>query len=141
MSVYWDTSCVLAMSTEGYSKLREKVGHFTLSHLTELEVVSATVRRSARRAASGDRLLRTALSIHRRLLKVSLAARLDPLFDSARRLAVRHRLGSNDSLHLAAALLLREQIGPPVEMASHDGDLRRAALAEGLAVFPSSRPA
>jgi predicted nucleic acid-binding protein len=49
----------------------------------------------------------------------------------------RHRLRSGDAVHLASALVLGDR---ELVVASWDGDLRRAALDAGLAVFPARVP-
>ncbi len=136
MSVYWDTSALLSLSPEVFVKLREPSRQFTLSHVTELEIVSAVSRIPRRRDETSAGLLRAVLSVHRRLEKLSLRSRLDELFSNARRLAVKHGLGANDSLHLAAALHVEGSVTDAVEMASHDRRLRAAAAAEGLVLFP-----
>lgn len=137
MSVYWDTSALLTLSADVFSKLREPSRHFTLSHLTELEIVSAVARAPRRRGATPGALLRAVLSAHRRLEKLSLRSRLEDLFTSARRLALHHGLGANDSLHLAAALYVQAAVKDAVEMASLDRRLRSAAAREGLVLFPA----
>ncbi len=137
MKIYWDTSAIVALSPEVYEKLRDSAGQITLSHLTELEVVCAMCRRSARPSQSKEKLLRAALSNLERIAKLNLGPRLDRLCSAARQLAMKHRLSSNDSLHLAAAVHIRDEAGAAVEMASYDNELRRAALAEGLTVFPA----
>lgn len=49
-------------------------------------------------------------------------------------LAEGHRLRAGDAVHLASALALGD---PELVVASWDGELRRAALEAGLAVFPA----
>lgn len=56
------------------------------------------------------------------------------LIVSAARLATRHRLRALDALHLASALATRLNA---LTLVSWDGELRRAAAAEGLAVSPA----
>ncbi len=136
MSVYWDTSALLTLSPEVYAKLREPARHFTLSHITELEISSALARPSGRRRHGLDRVRRLVVALHRRLEQFSLRARLDAVFADGRALSTKHGLGANDSLHLAAALQVCAKVQDPMEFASYDRDLRRAAFAEGLALFP-----
>jgi predicted nucleic acid-binding protein len=46
----------------------------------------------------------------------------------------RHKLRTLDALHLASALGLREETGEAIELIAADGDLLKAASAEGLVV-------
>ncbi len=135
-TTYWDSSSIVGQSREAYARLLQTSSHMTLSHLTELEVVSAVARRHKRDLKRRARLERAVLAFCRRLNKLAMLAQAEALFRSARDLARKHALGSNDSLHLAACLFLRQQVEDPVVLASLDRDLREAAAGEGLRLFP-----
>ena len=49
-TIYWDASAIVRQSEEVYARLRDSPAHVTLSHLTELELVSAVSKRHARDA-------------------------------------------------------------------------------------------
>lgn len=137
MTVYWDSSALVTLSAAVFEKLRSPGRHTTLSHVTELELACAAARVSGRRRPAGARLDHTLLGLYRRLAKISLPVNLDALFQSARRVGTLHRLGANDSLHLAASLFLMDRLAEPVEFASCDRRLRLAAAKEGLLLFPA----
>lgn len=56
------------------------------------------------------------------------------IIDRAARLVEQHALRTLDALHLAAALLLQDDMDEPTEMISADKALLTAAVAEGLVV-------
>jgi predicted nucleic acid-binding protein len=103
------------------------------SRVTYAEVASALARRHAAGSLS-DRGLRVSLGdlaeAWGEYLVVDLAER------SAGDLAVRHVLRGLDAVHLAAALTLRDAVGPDgLALASFDAALNRAAVREGLIVL------
>ncbi len=54
-------------------------------------------------------------------------------------LGVKHRMRGCDALQLASALALEKATGRPVRFICADGDLNRAARAEGLSVLDPGR--
>ena len=62
-------------------------------------------------------------------------ALVDRVLLSARKLTQRHPLRFFDAVHLAAALMLKNEIGTPVLFAAADKQLLRAAKAEKLGIL------
>jgi predicted nucleic acid-binding protein len=93
-----------------------------------LEVRSAIARRLGSGAAAAARAELDDYWIHVEVVDVD-----DRLIALAAASADVHALRAFDSLHLAAALDLRDS---ELLLASWDGELRRAAEAEGIAVAP-----
>ena len=50
----------------------------------------------------------------------------------------RFRLTGIDALHLASALLWREALGEPVQMATYDEKLKEGAQASQLTIWPEA---
>jgi predicted nucleic acid-binding protein len=138
LTVYWDSSALLRLTDEVSRRLQEPARHMTLSHLTELEMRSALVRRRNLPPASLSRYRARLLRRLRRLSLLHFPQVLPSLFESALDLIDRRAVRSADALHLAAALSIRRGTSEPVELATYDGQLREAAIREGLSVYPSA---
>ena len=61
---------------------------------------------------------------------------MDRTVDAACGLCLKHQLRTLDAIHLASALLLREEGGLAVVFACAEGGLREAAAAEGFPICP-----
>jgi len=103
--------------------------------LAATEVTSALSRKHRERALD-TRALRAA---QRRLKKLEAAwnevVQLDSVRARAHALLGAHDLRAADALHLAAALLAREQAGSPFELVTFDHRLAAAAQREGFTVL------
>jgi predicted nucleic acid-binding protein len=117
-----------------------------LARVTEVEVVSAIMRRtrdgalSAPDAAMGIRTFRYDFGYHYRIIEISAE-----LTDRAVSMVRAHSLRAYDAVQLAAALEInqgRSASGlPAITLVSADNSLNAAAVAEGLAVEdPNAHP-
>jgi len=121
MRSLWEEGLPTAGSAIGYS---------------ELCCALASVVRSGRLpAAAADEVLERANDIWKRVFTIAAD---EALARHAGALGVQHGLRALDAIHVATALTLSE--AEPM-MVSWDGGLRRAAAAEGLAVFPETTTA
>jgi predicted nucleic acid-binding protein len=107
------------------------------SRLSEVEVVSAVIRR-AREGAFGGRERDRALEA----LAIDLGAMhvveiLPEIATKARGLLLRHPLRAGDAIQLASCVFLQQELGEPVRFVVFDERLRAAARAEGLSLAPA----
>ncbi len=136
---YFDSSALAKryVRAEGTTEVNRwlREAHPATCRLTEAELSSAFARRvrdgtmSARaRAAALDRMSVDFKKIHVVELVPALVSRVHELL-------ARHPLRAADSLQLAAALLLANRIGSPIEFVVYDERLAKAARAEHLRVL------
>jgi hypothetical protein len=109
-------------------------GEVGLCRLSEVEVVSAFAR-LAREGALSVALRDAAATAFVGDLAAWTIIELHPdVTRAARRLVFQHGLRTGDGLQLAAALVLRDAVGPLEEFVAYDARLLEAARAEQLTV-------
>jgi predicted nucleic acid-binding protein len=103
------------------------------SRLSQVEIVSALMRRSRERALS-DAKRESALAMLDDDLSAMLVVELSPaVTERASRLLRRHVLRAGDAIQLASALHLRDELQEEIGFIVFDERLAAAAAAEGLA--------
>jgi predicted nucleic acid-binding protein len=137
---FWDSSAVVPLVSAELQSLRcrtwlRRDPVMLVWALAATEVVSA-LSRKRRDQALDARALRVA---QRRLKKLEAAwneiVQLDAVRSRARELLGAHDLRAADALHLAAALLAREQSGSTFEFVTFDRRLATATEREGFTVL------
>jgi len=137
---FWDSSAIVPLvCAEPSSRMtrswlrRDPV--MLVWALAATEVVSALCRKQRQQALDA----RTYRSAQRRLKKLEVAwneiVHLEAVRTRARELLAAHDLRAADALHLAAALVTREQAGTVLEFVTFDQRLAAAAQREGFAVI------
>lgn len=109
-------------------------GRAATSHLSEVEVASALVRRereSALTRRQRDRGLATLKADVAALVIVELTSGITA---AAKELLLRHQLRAGDAIQLASALYLQRELEVSVPLVAFDDRLVGAARAEGLTV-------
>lgn len=110
-------------------------GDNAVCRLSEVEVVSAVTRLARDDALSvrqRDAIVRAVVADLSALVVVEITPAVAA---TARRLLLQHALRAGDSIQLAAALVLQESIGEPLEQfVAYDDRLLTAARAEQLVV-------
>lgn len=135
MIAYADSSVLLRLVLGQPGALREwqAIERAVASALVEVECLR-TLDRLRLRARIADRELAARREAVFRLLGVlELVEPTRPILTRAAQ-PLPTELGTLDAIHLATALLWREQSGQDVVMATHDGALGTAARASGLRV-------
>lgn len=137
MIVYWDASALakLFLDEHGSSAMRELWSSEVPASTSEISVAELACALAAAirgRRCAPDRLTRsvldgTFLTDRAELVRASVIVR------SASELGARNGLRALDAIHVASALFLRE--ANPT-LVSWDRDQRRAAVAEGIPVYP-----
>lgn len=141
MILYFDSSALLKRyfeeegSREIVSLWREARGAAS-SAVAYAECLS-TIYRKAREARLAARTLRSLVDSFRRdwesLIRLNVSPDMEPLLD---RLVVRHVLRGFDLIHLASALVIRQNIRSDFLFTCFDERLLCAAREEGLRTFP-----
>lgn len=131
---YWDASALLKALDESETNharavnlLAQRVRHASCAFLG-VEIVSAIARRHASRPEVRRKLLERWKDLGSGLLLQAV----DPLMERAAAVAGRRRLRAADALYLAGALEIRSALTRRLILVSADGELCRAAEAEGL---------
>jgi predicted nucleic acid-binding protein len=132
---YLDSSVPLRKGLGRPGSLREwkAIRTGVVSALAETECLRALDRLRLRAALDDAELARRRETVFRLLESVELVDVTGPVLARAAQ-PLPTELGTLDAIHLATALLWREQRGPELVMATHDGALAIAARACGLAV-------
>jgi len=100
------------------------------------------VRRHGGQCVGSDVTDRTVQTILMDAARFACVNATEDVFVKAGELVLSHRLRSADALHLASALRLAELAGTEIVFVASDGELLRAALAEGFPVLdPVASPA
>ncbi|MCH7610765.1 MAG: type II toxin-antitoxin system VapC family toxin [Chloroflexi bacterium] len=143
MIVYLDASALVkryleeAGSDEVY-RLFEGAEVLGTSLVTRAEV-SAAFARAARLDAVSEEQALSARKDFEADWPDFARLRIDELtVAQAGRLAWEHGLTGIDALHLASALLWREALGEPVQMATYDEKLKEGAQASQLTIWPEA---
>jgi len=137
MTVYVDTSA-LARAYFGdepehhrlYARLFESRESVVTASLAVVELARAV---NAKRR-SGRPVDLDAIADHCWLNVSTLALEETRHLPAARDLVLRHPLGTLDAVHVAVALEVQAEVGPPLTFLTRDPAQARAAAAEGLAV-------
>lgn len=135
MILYLDTSALVKLlrvelGSEAVWEATESAQALASSTLARIEVHSALARLLREGQPSGA--LRTALVEFEELWSGMAQVQIDRAVDAACGLCFKHPLRTLDAIHLASALLLREEGGLEVVFACAEGRLREAAAAEGF---------
>ncbi len=136
MTTYLDSSVLLrvVLGQPGRIKDLRRIDDAVTSALTEVEVLRTIDRRFRQGLLEPDELA------ERRALALKMLARVSQVDVSP---AVLQRaaepfplpMGTLDAIHLATSLLVRDQFGENVTVATHDAELAAAARACGLEVL------
>lgn len=137
MFLYLDTSSLVKLyveeeGSEQVALLVETASYCTTCIVAYAEARAAFARRSREQAFSLEEYQRIKLSLERdwgRYIVLNLDFNL---VAQAGELADKHALRGYDSIHLASAISLREQVASPVVFSAWDARLLSAAKAEGL---------
>lgn len=142
MILYLDTSALakLFIDEPGSEMVEAAVGAAlaVATHLLAYAEMHATLARAVRmgrvEATDLDRRLR---EFEERWASLDLVEATDALVRRAGALAVRHGLRGYDSVHLAAALVVHETLGPGVDLrfGASDARLNEAARLGGLSLL------
>lgn len=140
MILYCDTSALVKRyvrepHSETVRRQWRTAPRVATSEVAFAEAVAAFARRARAgdlTAAAHDRVCQQLTAGFRRLVRIPVS---DELNRRIADLVLRHPLRGFDAIHLAAALLLRDEVRAPVVFACFDGGLAAAAEAEGLALL------
>ena len=140
MILYLDTSALVKLvrvedGSEAVWEAAEAAQALASSSLARIEVHSAFAR--LLREGQPCAAISASLVDFENLWAGVAQVAMDRSMDAACGLCLKHPLRTLDSIHLASALLLREEGGLAVQFACTDGRLREAAAAEGFRVCPS----
>ncbi|MDP1832895.1 MAG: type II toxin-antitoxin system VapC family toxin [Geothrix sp.] len=135
MILYLDTSALVKLlrvelDSEAVWKAAENAKALASSTLARVEVHSAFAR--LLREGQPSEAIQTSLVEFEELWRGMAQVQMDRAVDAACGLCIKHPLRTLDAIHLASALLLREEGGLEVVFACADGRLRDAAAAEGF---------
>lgn len=135
MILYLETSALVKLvrvepGSVAVWEASERAQALASSNLARIEVHSAFAR--LRREGLPDAAVRGFLAEFERLWSAMAQIQMDRAEDAACGLCLKHSLRTLDAIHLASALLLREEGGLEVVFACADGRLREAAAAEGF---------
>ena len=135
MILYLDTSALVKLlrvepGTEAIWGAAEEAKALASSTLARVEVHSAFAR--LLREGPSSEAVRTSLAEFEELWRGMAQIQMDRAVDAACGLCLKHPLRTLDAIHLASALLLREEGGLEIVFACADGRLRDAAAAEGF---------
>lgn len=135
MILYLDTSALVKLlrvepGTGAIWEAAEEAKALASSALARVEVHSAFAR--LLREGQSSEAVRTSLAEFEELWRGMAQIQMDRAVDAACGLCLKHPLRTLDAIHLASALLLREEGGLEIVFACADGRLRDAAAAEGF---------
>lgn len=135
MILYLDTSALVKLlrieqGSEAVWEAAEDAKALASSTLARVEVHSAFAR--LLREGQSSEAIRTSLAEFEELWLGMAQVQMDRAVDAACGLCIKHPLRTLDAIHLASALLLREEGGLEVVFACADGRLRDAAVTEGF---------
>ena len=135
MILYLDTSALVKLlrveaGSEAVWEAAEAAQALASSNLARIEVHSAFAR--LLREGHPREAVRVSWLEFEELWRGMAQVAMDRAVDAACGLCVRHPLRTLDAIHLASALLLREEGGLEIVFACADGRLREAAAAEGF---------
>lgn len=135
MTAYLDSSILLRLVLGQPGVLREWKGirEGVASALVEVECLRTLDRLRLRLALADAEIARRREAIYRLLEEANVVALTPPVLQRAA-LPLPTELGTLDAIHLATALLWREQSGSDLVMATHDTALATAARASGFRV-------
>lgn len=138
MICYADSSVVLRHLLNQPKSLTEwaRVSRFFSSRLIRLECLRTIDRWRLKLAVDSEELSLRLEGLQTIMSRMSLLPLTDRVFQKAEQNFL-VPVGSLDSLHLATALLWREQHGDDFVFATHDQELGLAARAYGLKVIGS----
>ena len=133
MILYLDTSALVKLlrveqGSEAIWEATESAQALASSTLARVEVHSALARLI--REGQPREALQSSLIEFEELWSGMAQVQMDRAVDAACGLCFKHPLRTLDAIHLASALLLREEGGLEVVFACADGRLREAAAAE-----------
>jgi predicted nucleic acid-binding protein len=133
--LYLDTSALVKLlrveqGSEAIWEATESALALASSTLARIEVHSAFAR--LLREGQSSEAIQTSLAEFEDLWSGMAQVQMDRAVDAACGLCLKHPLRTLDAIHLASALLLREEGGLEVVFACADGRLREAATAEGF---------
>ncbi len=139
MILYLDTSALVKLvrveeGSEAIWEATEAAQALASSTLARIEIHSAFAR--LLREGQPREAMGASLVAFEELWAGVAQVAMDRTVEAACGLCLKHPLRTLDAIHLASALLLREDGGLAVEFACADGRLREAALAEGFRVCP-----
>lgn len=140
--LYWDTSALVKqyIIEQGTESIQQWQAESAVTSLIAFTEVHSAVMRRRRDGTLSESIARSILRAFRQdwssYLKVPVH---EGVITRAATLIERHKLRTLDALHLASALGLGEEIGEVIAVIAADGDLLKAASAEGLVVH-SIRP-
>lgn len=139
MRIYLDGSALvkLLLVEDGSSTARELYEDAAAAVTTRVGYVEARAALAAARRArriGRDGLVRARAALEARWSELDVVELDEPLAVAAAAATEEHALRAHDAVHLSAALVLEEA---ELVVATWDADLKRAALASGLAVAPA----
>lgn len=140
--LYWDTSALVKqyITEPGTEAIQQWQTESAATSMVVFTEVHSAVMRRRREGTLSESIARSILRVFRQDWSSYLRVPVhEGVITRGAALIERHKLRTLDALHLASALGLREEIGEAVELIAADGDLLRAASAEGL-VIHSIRP-
>ncbi len=107
--------------------------------LGAVEVLSAIIRRCPMDDAQAKAALREVATDREGFYEVSMTPQI---LSTAENLVQRHRLRCADAIHLASAILAREELREPLCLIASDVELLNAARTEGFVTLdPQTHPA
>ena len=135
MILYLDTSALVKLlrveqGSEAVWEGAERAQALASSNVAKIEVHSAFAR--LLREGLPTEVVRASLVAFEALWSGMAQVQMDRAVTAACGLCLKHSLRTLDAIHLASALLLREEGGLDVVFACADGRLREAAAAEGF---------
>ncbi|NGZ09433.1 MAG: PIN domain-containing protein [Nitrospira sp. LK70] len=139
---YWDTSALVKqyITEQGTEAIQQWQAESAATSMIAFTEVHSAVMRRRRDGTLSESIARSILRAFRQdwssYLKVPVH---EGVITRGAALIERHKLRTLDAIHLASALGLREEVGEAVELIAADGDLLKAASAEGLVIY-SIRP-
>ena len=113
-------------------------GSTITSRISLVEVSSAISRGVRRGRVTEAEAAALEAAFDEDLRSIDLVEVSEPVLRRARSLVARHPLRAGDAIHLASALHLKERSARPVVLVAYDGELLRAARAEGLETLGGS---
>ncbi|MDH5668365.1 MAG: type II toxin-antitoxin system VapC family toxin [Nitrospira sp.] len=134
---YWDTSALVKqfiqeIGTDEALALRSDTPPHATATIAYTETFSAfrrRVRESALKESQYHEVVRRFLQDWSAYVRINLD---ESILERSRALLERYPLRTLDSIHLASAIELQDQLNEPSVVISADAQLLRAAMAEGL---------
>jgi hypothetical protein len=145
LTVFADSSALvkLYVPEPGYEAMEAAREPFVISHLARVEVPAAFWRKHRIGELSGDDAALLSAAFEYDVLgddetdpRFTVLAVDEDVLTTAFRLLPAHGLRACDAVQLASALTAQGAAPACDTLAAFDGDLRRAAIAEGLVVLP-----